>query len=177
MGLGSAGFGAAGLRRAAMAAAAREASATANKANVRPMRHLHLLERASPAPDLAWVLHPARPRDSGTSWQSGWSWMRTALPTRAAFWLFVWPGRWRARCDGPRGTRSERVQNGHALTGMRPGALRLQCRDPREVGSPREIAPPRLPRIRTCGLPASGSSVYGLAARYTLCTTQGGASG
>jgi aryl-alcohol dehydrogenase-like predicted oxidoreductase len=46
-----------------------------------------------------------------------------------------------------------------------------------QVGSPRGIAPPRLPRIRTCGFPASGSSVYGLAARYTLCTTRGGASG
>src|SRR6266850_3131052 len=53
-GVGSAGFGAAGLSRAAMAAAAREASATANKANVRPMRHLRLCERASPAVDLAW---------------------------------------------------------------------------------------------------------------------------
>src|SRR6266403_855497 len=36
-----------------MAAAAREASATANKANVRPMGHLHPFERARPAPDLA----------------------------------------------------------------------------------------------------------------------------
>src|SRR5215469_15767548 len=30
------------------------------------------------------------------------------------------------------------------------------------VGSPQGIAPPRLPRIRTCRFPASGSSVHGL---------------
>lgn len=39
--------------------------------------------------------------------------------------------------------------------------------------------PPRLPRIRTCGLPASGSSDHGFAGRcaYTLWTTRGGGSG
>ncbi len=31
------------------------------------------------------------------------------------------------------------------------------------VGSPRGITPPRLPRIRTCRFPASGSSVHGFA--------------
>ena len=33
------------------------------------------------------------------------------------------------------------------------------------VGSPQRIAPPRLPRSRTCTFPASGSSVYGFATR------------
>jgi len=31
------------------------------------------------------------------------------------------------------------------------------------VGSPQGIAPPRLPRFRTCRFPASGSSVHGFA--------------
>ena len=34
-----------------------------------------------------------------------------------------------------------------------------------ELGSPREVALPGLPRIRTCGFPASGSSVHGFARR------------
>ena len=33
------------------------------------------------------------------------------------------------------------------------------------VGWPQGIAPPGLPQIRTCGIPGSGSSVHGLAAR------------
>ncbi len=46
------------------------------------------------------------------------------------------------------------------------------------AGWPREITLPGLPQIRTCPIRASGSSVYGLAARrYMLWTTRGGARG
>ena len=46
------------------------------------------------------------------------------------------------------------------------------------AGWPREITLPGLPQIRTCPIRASGSSVYGLAARrYVLWTTRGGARG
>jgi hypothetical protein len=39
----------------------------------------------------------------------------------------------------------------------------LQVRSPSAAGWPRRIAPPRLPLIRTCGFPASGSSHHGFA--------------
>src|SRR6266436_5175144 len=74
--------------------------------------------------------------------------------------------------DGPQ-ERQEKERKGfrHRVQCRRAGRVHATDAAPRSlggVGSPREIAPPRLPRIRTCGLPASGSSVYGLAARYTL---------
>ena len=39
--------------------------------------------------------------------------------------------------------------------------------DPLSAGSPREIALPGLPQIRTCGFPASGSSSHDFAARLS----------
>jgi hypothetical protein len=57
-----------------------------------------------------------------------------------------------------------------AAAGMRtacadfsPDPYRVAVESSLAVGSSQGIAPPRLPRIRTCGFSASGSSVHGFA--------------
>jgi len=58
------------------------------------------------------------------------------------------------------------------------GLERAGRADRQMAGSPRGIAPPGLPQIRTCPIRASGSSSYGFAVRrYTEWTTTAAGSG